>query len=76
MENTNQFNPNLGTITRSALLIEKVHRCADCPIRRMAIKRPRSIFARLHTWHKTWWPAWKAHEVRACAFSAMAKTQS
>jgi hypothetical protein len=76
METTNPTNPNLGTITRSAFIIEKIHRCAECPIRKMAIKRPRSIFARLHAWHKTWWPAWKAHEERACAFRAMAETQS
>ena len=74
METTNQFNPNPGKIARSAFIIEKIHRCTDCPIRRMAIKRPRSIFARLHAWHKTWWPAWKAHEARACALRAMAKT--
>jgi hypothetical protein len=76
METTNKFNPDLGKIARSALLIEKVHRCADCPIRRMAIKRPRSIFARLHAWHKTWWPAWKAHEARACTLRITAKTQA
>ena len=76
METTNPTNPNLGTTTRSAFIIEKIHRCAECPIRKMAIKRPRSIFARLHAWHKTWWPAWKAHEERACAFRAMAETQS
>ena len=76
MKTTNPINPDLGTIARSAFIIEKIHRCADCPIRRMAIKRPRSIFARLHAWHKTWWPAWKAQEARACAFRAMAKTQS
>ena len=75
MENTQQFNPDPGTIARSAFFIEKVHRCADCPIRRMAIKRPHSVFARLHAWHRTWWPGWKAHQVRACALSARAKTQ-
>ena len=75
MENTKQFNPDPGTIARSAFFIEKVHRCADCPIRRMAIKRPQSVFARLHSWHKTWWPGWKAHQTRACALGARAKTQ-
>jgi hypothetical protein len=67
MENTSHLNSVLGTIPKSTLVIEKVHRCADCPIRRLAIKRPRSIFARLHTWHKIWWPGWKAHQMRACA---------
>ena len=76
METTNPINHDLGTIARSAFIIEKIHRCAECPIRRMAIKRPRSIFARLHAWHRTWWPAWKAHEARICALRTMAKTQS
>jgi hypothetical protein len=70
MENTQQYNPNLATISKTAFVIEKVHRCADCPVRRLAIKRPHSIFARLHTWHKTWWPGWKAHQARGCAFTA------
>ena len=75
MENTNQLNPDLGTIAWSALAIDKIHSCTDCPIRRLGMKRPQSIFARLHAWHKNWWPGWKAHQARACAFSAMAKTQ-
>ncbi len=70
MENTQRFNSNLVTIPKSAFVIEKVHRCADCPIRRLAIKQPRSVFARLHAWHKNWWPGWKAHQARACAFTA------
>ncbi len=37
----------------------KLHKCADCPIRCNAMKKPKSIFARIHRWHKTWWPGWK-----------------
>lgn len=76
MENTQQFNPNLVSIPRSAFFIEKVHRCADCPIRRLATKHPHSVFARLHTWHMTWWPGWKAHRARACALAARAGNQA
>jgi hypothetical protein len=76
MENTQQYNPTLATISKSASVIEKVHRCADCPIRRLAIKQPHSIFASAHNWHKTWWPGWKAHQARACAFAAGTGTQS
>ena len=76
MENTQAAKINLVTIPRSAFFIEKVHRCAECPIRRLAIKQPRSVFARLHTWHKNWWPGWKAHQARACAFSATAGTRA
>jgi len=70
MENTARFNPDLVAIPWSAHIIEKVHRCADCPIRRLAVKRPRSIFARIHAWHTTWWPGWKAHQARVCARAA------
>jgi hypothetical protein len=72
MENAEQFNKNPGSIARSALLIEKVHRCADCPIRKMAINQPKSVFARLHSWHKAWWPGWKAHQARTCSFATRA----
>jgi hypothetical protein len=74
MENTSRFNPDQVTIGRSAFIIEKIHRCEDCPIREMAIKQPRSIFARLHAWHATWWPGWKAHQARTCAYRAVAKS--
>jgi hypothetical protein len=76
MENTRQFNPDLGDIAWGAIFIDKVHSCTDCPIRRLAMKRPQSIFARLHAWHTAWWPGWKAHQARACAFSARAKVQA
>ncbi len=69
METTVRFNPDLGKIAWSAYFIEKVHRCADCPIRRQAVKQPHSVFSRLHRWHKTWWPGWKAHQARACALA-------
>ncbi len=67
MENTQQFNPNLVTVTRSSLIIEKVHNCANCPIRRLAAKHPQSVFAWIHKWHKAWWPGWKANQARMCA---------
>ncbi len=40
----------------------KLHKCADCPIRCNAVKRPKSIFARIHRWHKNWWPGWKIYQ--------------
>jgi hypothetical protein len=73
MENKKLFNPDLGTM---ACVIEKVHNCADCPIRRLAIEQPQSAFARIHTWHAAWWPGWKAHQARACAISDSAQTQA
>ena len=76
MEDSARFDTGPVTNPRSALFIEKVHRCADCPIRRLAAKRPHSVFARLHAWHMTWWAGWKAHQVRACASDARATSQA
>jgi hypothetical protein len=76
MENIQHLNPDLITITKTAFIIDKVHNCADCPIRQKAIKRPQSIFARLHLWHKTWWPGWKAHQARTSTLSGGAGTKS
>lgn len=70
MENKIEFKPGLGNIAMSASIIEKVHNCADCPIRKVAVKQPRSLFARMHNWHKTWWPGWKAHQARVCPLRA------
>jgi hypothetical protein len=76
MENSGQINANLGSIAWGAFAIDKVHPCADCPIRELAIKQPKSVFARLHNWHRTWWPGWKVHQARACALHAMTRTQA
>jgi hypothetical protein len=73
MENTRQIHPDFGTLPWSACLLDKVHSCADCPIRRLAVKRPRSIFARIHAWHMTWWPGWKVQLARARSLGARAK---
>lgn len=51
-------------INRMPEMIEAImslHRCEDCPIRCRAIRKPHSIFARLHRWHKNWWPGWKIY---------------
>jgi hypothetical protein len=66
MEITQQVKPNLVSIPRSAFLIEKVHKCADCQIRKLATQKPHSVFARIHAWHHTWWPGWQAYRARAC----------
>ena len=37
------FNQDLGNIAMSALIIEKVHNCADCPIRKLAVAQSISM---------------------------------
>jgi len=46
----------------------KKYWCANCPIRRRGVEKPRSIFARIHRWHSGRCPAWKAFQAaqRAC----------
>jgi hypothetical protein len=36
------------------------------------MKRPHSIFARVHRWHRTWWPGWKIYTEELHADSARA----
>jgi hypothetical protein len=46
-------------------ILEKVmnlHRCEDCQIRCKAKSKPDSLSAKLHGWHKTWWPGWKIYQ--------------
>ena len=76
MENSKQINLEPATISRSAAIIDKMHSCTDCPIRKLAMKQPQSLFAKMHNWHRTWWPGWKAHLARTCPFTAKASMQS
>ncbi len=39
-----------------------LHKCSDCPIRCEAMKRPHSVFAKVHRWHHVWWPGWKIYQ--------------
>ena len=54
--------------------IMKLHPCADCPIRCKAKEKPRSLFARIHRWHLTWWPGWKIYQAERRALGAKAST--
>jgi hypothetical protein len=76
MENKNQCNHALGTIGQTAKVIDRIHPCANCPMRLLAIQQPQSIFAGIHNWHKTWWPGWKAHQAREFACGATAKAHA
>ncbi len=46
------------------------YHCANCPIRKQGMKKPQSIFARIHRWHCRWWPGWKAYQACLVAFRA------
>ncbi len=62
-------------INRRCEMIEslmKLHKCADCPIRRKASRKPRSLFARIHRWHATWWPGWKLYQAKLAGRGAKA----
>ena len=50
----------------------KLHKCDDCPIRCKASRKPRSLFARIHRWHATWWPGWKFYQAELGARAAKA----
>jgi|PlaIllAssembly_1097288.scaffolds.fasta_scaffold1678595_1 hypothetical protein len=76
MENTRQIMIDSEPIPPGAVFIERLHNCADCPIRKMAAAHPKSVFARIHGWHKTWWPAWKAHQIRTCVHAETGKSRT
>ncbi len=50
--------------------VMKLHRCEDCPIRCQAGKKPRSFYARMHRWHKNWWPGWQIYQAELRARKA------
>jgi hypothetical protein len=39
-----------------------LHKCSTCSIRCQASRKPKSLFARIHRWHATWWPGWKMYQ--------------
>lgn len=42
--------------------ISEAPRCADCPLRKRAEEKPKSILGRLWYWHINWCPGWKAYQ--------------
>ncbi len=45
-------------------LIMKLHKCDNCVIRCNGLRKHRSLFARIHRWHATWWPGWKLYRAQ------------
>ena len=42
--------------------IQEEPRCAECPLRRKAEARPKSLLGRFWRWHTSWCPGWKAYQ--------------
>ena len=72
MESTSQVNRNFELVES----IMKLHPCAHCQIRCQAVAKPRSLFARIHRWHRTWWPGWKIYTAELHAPAAKATARS
>ncbi|MBN1120080.1 MAG: hypothetical protein JXJ17_03290 [Anaerolineae bacterium] len=36
--------------------------CADCPLRKKAEEKPKSLMGRFWYWHIKWCPGWKAYQ--------------
>ena len=77
METTIKFNPELGNIAMSAFIIEKIHRCADCPIRQHGDQTTRSRSSLESTCGtRPGGRAGKPIKRRTCAFAARAGTHA
>lgn len=40
----------------------ETYRCARCPFRSHAERKPATLFARLWRWHTRWCPGWKSYQ--------------
>jgi hypothetical protein len=49
---------------------EKEYSCENCPLRKRAEAKPKSLIARLWRWHTTWCPGWKAYQEHLAEQSA------
>lgn len=50
--------------------------CANCPMLRRAKAKPRSISARIHRWHASWYPGWKAFQAAQRAYKEQLRAAS
>jgi len=62
-------NSDFQKIRRHKMIesLMKLHKCSTCSIRCQASRKPKSLFARIHRWHATWWPGWKTYQAELCA---------
>ena len=55
-------NIKSSKLNRMSECAQPKYQCANCPIRRQAMAKPWSIFARIHHWHSGWCGGWKAYQ--------------
>jgi hypothetical protein len=53
--------------TNPASSTEKKFACEDCPIRKRAEAKPKTLMARIWRWHTSWCPGWKAYRAHLAA---------
>jgi hypothetical protein len=41
---------------------EQKHNCEECPMRKRAETKPKSLIGRLWRWHTNWCPGWKSYQ--------------
>ncbi len=79
-EGRGEAPPEAGNqVNRRHEMVESLmglHKCANCGIRCRASRKPRSLFARVHRWHATWWPGWKLYQAELAVQRAKAMPQA
>ena len=41
---------------------EQKHNCEECPMRKRAEAKPKSLISRIWHWHTNWCPGWKSYQ--------------
>jgi hypothetical protein len=41
---------------------EQKHNCEECPMRKRAEAKPKSLISRVWHWHTNWCPGWKSYQ--------------
>jgi len=41
---------------------EHKHNCEECPMRKRAEAKPKSLIGRVWHWHTNWCPGWKSYQ--------------
>jgi hypothetical protein len=41
---------------------DQKHNCEECPMRKRAEAKPKSLISRVWHWHTNWCPGWKSYQ--------------